>query len=139
MGWLSDVLYFWLGWIAYGVPISVAFIGWLLFKRTIDIRQIDYLTLGLRLIGLVLLVTSATAISSMNFDDVYTANQYRLFSSGGVIGDVIRDGMGSALTGTTLLYAFFHRNHVSDWVAGGNRGRFSDAAINAARDGVITN
>lgn len=107
--WLSDVLYFWLGWIAYGVPISIAFIGWLLFKRTVDLRQIDYLTLGLRLIGLVLLVTSATAISSMNFDDVYTANQYRLFSSGGVIGDVIRDGMIPFFgqTGTTLLLLCF--------------------------------
>lgn len=122
--WLSDVLYFWLGWIAYGVPISIAFIGWLLFKRTIDIRQIDYLTLGLRLIGLVLLVTSATAISSMNFDDVYTANQYRLFSSGGVIGDVIKDGMIPffGLTGTTLLLLCFFFTGITlatglSWVA----------------------
>lgn len=136
--WLSDVLYFWLGWIAYGVPISVAFIGWLLFKRTIDIRQIDYLTLGLRLIGLVLLVTSATAISSMNFDDVYTANQYRLFSSGGVIGDVIRDGMVPffGLTGTTLLLLCFFFTGITlatglSWVAIVDG--LGDAAINAAR------
>ncbi|MDX1391781.1 MAG: DNA translocase FtsK 4TM domain-containing protein [Rheinheimera sp.] len=61
----------------------VGLCGYLLFKRFHDLLSLDYLILGLRIIGLVMTLLCATAISSMNFNDIY------YFSSGGVIGDVV--------------------------------------------------
>ena len=81
--WLADLLLFSFGWIAYLMPFLVAICGYLLFKRFHDLMQLDYLILGLRIIGLVLTLITATAISSMNFNDIF------YFSSGGVIGDVV--------------------------------------------------
>ncbi|WP_206109524.1 DNA translocase FtsK [Rheinheimera aquimaris] len=81
--WLADLLLFSFGWIAYLIPFLVALSGYLLFKRFHDLMSLDYLILGLRIIGLVLTLLTATAISSMNFNDIF------YFSSGGVIGDVV--------------------------------------------------
>ncbi|MBZ9610697.1 DNA translocase FtsK [Rheinheimera maricola] len=91
--WLADLLLFSFGWIAYLVPFLVALAGYLLFKRFHDLMRLDYLILGLRLVGLVLTLLSATAISSLNFNDIF------YFSSGGVIGDVV--------SGTLLPYFNF--------------------------------
>lgn len=97
--WLADLLLFSFGWIAYLLPFLVAFAGYLLFKRFHHVMSLDYLILGLRLIGLVLTLLSATAISSMNFNDIY------YFSSGGVIGDVVSAALLPAFNfiGTVLL------------------------------------
>ncbi len=98
--WVADVMFFALGWMSYAVPFVVTAVGWLLFKRIHRLLELDYLTLGLRLIGALLILMSTTAISSINFDDVF-----RFYSSGGVIGDVIRDSMLPFFnyTGTTLF------------------------------------
>jgi S-DNA-T family DNA segregation ATPase FtsK/SpoIIIE len=101
--WAADVLLFFLGWISYVVPVAIIALGWLLFKKIRKLLEIDYLTLGLRLIGMMLIILSTTAITSINFDDLYH------FSSGGVVGDVIRDTMVPFFnyTGTTLLLLSF--------------------------------
>ena len=85
--WLADLLLFSFGWIAYLLPFLVAFSGFLLFKRFHDLLQLDYLILGLRLIGLILTLLTATAISSINFNDIF------YFSSGGVVGDVVSNAL----------------------------------------------
>ncbi|MDX1678099.1 DNA translocase FtsK [Arsukibacterium sp.] len=79
---VADMLLFSFGWVSYLVPFLIAVFGYLLFKRYHNVFALDYLILGLRLIGLVLTLVSATAISSMNFNDIY------YFSSGGAVGDV---------------------------------------------------
>jgi S-DNA-T family DNA segregation ATPase FtsK/SpoIIIE len=98
--WIADVMFFALGWMSYALPFVVTAVGWLLFKRIHRLLELDYLTLGLRLIGALLILMSTTAISSINFDDVFS-----FYSSGGVIGDVIRDSMLPFFnyTGTTLF------------------------------------
>nr|WP_330088561.1 DNA translocase FtsK 4TM domain-containing protein [Alkalimonas sp. MEB004] len=101
--WLADLLLFSFGWIAYLLPVLVAGLGYLLFKRFHHVLQLDYLILGLRLIGLLLTMISATAISSMNFNDIY------YFSSGGVVGDIFSGLLLPYLNfvGTTLLLLCF--------------------------------
>jgi S-DNA-T family DNA segregation ATPase FtsK/SpoIIIE len=89
---VADILLFSLGWIAYLVPFLIAVFGYLLFKRHHDVLALDYLILGLRLVGLVLTLVCATAISNMNFNDIY------YFSSGGAVGDIT----------TTLLLPYFN-------------------------------
>lgn len=81
--WIADILLLTFGWLAYLVPAAIQIFGYLLFKQPHKIFQLDYTTLSLRVIGFALFITSATAISSINFDDIYN------FSSGGVVGDVI--------------------------------------------------
>jgi DNA segregation ATPase FtsK/SpoIIIE, S-DNA-T family len=81
--WIADILLFTFGWLSYLVPPLVAFAGYLLTRRTKALLQMDYLILGLRLIGLVLSIICASAISSINFNDIF------YFSSGGVVGDVV--------------------------------------------------
>lgn len=81
--YLSDVLFFVFGSIAYTLPFVLAMIGWLLFQRIHVLLQVDFFTLGLKLIGFIMFYIGLTAISSMNFDDVYE------FSAGGLIGDYI--------------------------------------------------
>lgn len=80
---VADILFCVFGWLSYLFPPFFAFCGYLLFKRFKDLISLDYMILGLRLLGLLLTVISACAISSINFDDFY------IYSSGGVVGDVI--------------------------------------------------
>ncbi|MCA1930810.1 DNA translocase FtsK 4TM domain-containing protein [Rheinheimera sp.] len=97
--WIADILLFTFGWIAYLVPPLVAFAGYLLTRRTMALLQMDYLILGLRLIGIVLSIICASAISSINFNDIF------YFSSGGVVGDVVASMLmpNFNFIGTTLL------------------------------------
>lgn len=97
--WLADVLLVSFGWIAYLLPFIVALSGYLLFKRYHDLLRLDYLILGLRLFGLILTISAATAISSMNFNDIY------YFSSGGMLGDMLIAGLLPYFNfiGTSLL------------------------------------
>ncbi|CAM3651475.1 MULTISPECIES: DNA translocase FtsK [Pseudoalteromonas] len=101
--WIADILLLTFGWLAYLVPAAIQIFGYLLFKQPHKIFQLDYTTLSLRVIGFALFITSATAISSINFDDIYN------FSSGGVVGDVIASAMMPAFnfTGTSILLLCF--------------------------------
>ena len=101
--WIADILLLTFGWLAYLVPAAIQLFGYLLFKQPHRILQLDYVTLSLRVIGFALFITSATAISSINFDDIYN------FSSGGVVGDVIASAMMPTFnfTGTSILLLCF--------------------------------
>ncbi|OHU87916.1 MULTISPECIES: DNA translocase FtsK [Pseudoalteromonas] len=101
--WVADILLVSLGWLAFLVPAGIQVLGYLLFKKPHKILQLDYTTLGLRVIGLTLFVTSASAISSINFDDIFSV------SSGGVVGDVVAGAMMPAFnfTGTSILLLCF--------------------------------
>ncbi|MBD1581370.1 DNA translocase FtsK [Pseudoalteromonas sp. S16_S37] len=101
--WVADILLVSLGWLAFLVPAAIQILGYLLFKKPHKILQLDYTTLGLRVIGLTLFVTSASAISSINFDDIFSV------SSGGVVGDVVAGAMMPAFnfTGTSILLLCF--------------------------------
>jgi S-DNA-T family DNA segregation ATPase FtsK/SpoIIIE len=78
----ADVLFWVFGWLSYLVPPFIAFCGYLVFRRFKDLLSIDYFVLGLRLLGLLLTIIAACAISSINFNDFF------MYSSGGVVGDV---------------------------------------------------
>ena len=101
--WFADILFFAFGSFAFVLPIGSAFLGWFLFQHAKNIQDFDYLTIGLRIIGLVLLVIGTTGLLSLNVDDVYT------FSAGGMVGDVISASLIPyfSLAGTTLLLLCF--------------------------------
>ncbi|MFD2166785.1 DNA translocase FtsK [Thalassotalea euphylliae] len=91
--YVSDLLLNLFGVIAYSLPFAVAVVGWLLFQKYHRLMQLDYLTLGLKLVGFFMFYIGVTSLASMNFDDIY------YFSAGGIVGDI--------LSGTFLPYLSF--------------------------------
>jgi S-DNA-T family DNA segregation ATPase FtsK/SpoIIIE len=81
--YVADVLLFTFGITAFLVPFVLAFAGWFMFLHIKSLIELDYLTIALRLIGVLLLVFGFTGIASINFDDFYGV------SAGGAMGDII--------------------------------------------------
>ncbi|GAA4903890.1 DNA translocase FtsK [Ferrimonas pelagia] len=101
--WIADVLLFVFGITAFVIPFVVAIVGWLAFHQAYQLTEIDYFSVGLRLIGFLLTVLSFATLASLNADDIH------YFSAGGVLGDVIASAMLPVfnLIGTTLILLCF--------------------------------
>src|SRR5690606_21648817 len=101
--WFADALLFAFGFVAYLIPFGLATLGYVLFRKTHKLLELDYLAVGLRLIGLVLTLIGAAALASLNFTNIYS------FSAGGVVGDVISLSLLPYFNviGTTLLLLTF--------------------------------
>jgi S-DNA-T family DNA segregation ATPase FtsK/SpoIIIE len=101
--YLSDLLLNLFGFIAYTLPFVVAILGWLLFQKYHQLMQLDYLTIGLKLIGFILFYLGITSIASMNFDDIY------YFSAGGILGNILSISLLPyfSFVGSTLLFLMF--------------------------------
>ncbi len=101
--YISDLLLNLFGFIAYSLPFVVAILGVLLFQKYHQIMQLDYLTLGLKLIGFFLFYLGITSLASMNFDDIY------YFSAGGILGDAVSKTLLPyfSFVGSTLIFLLF--------------------------------
>jgi S-DNA-T family DNA segregation ATPase FtsK/SpoIIIE len=102
--YFADILLFTFGVTAYLVPFGLAFIGWFVFLHLRNLAELDYLTISLRLIGILLLVFGFTGIASINFDDFYSV------SAGGAMGDIISAALlphFSFVGSVLLLLCFF--------------------------------
>lgn len=101
--WFADVLFFSFGRFAYVLPFLIAFIGWFLFQTSKKLDEIDYLTVGLRIIGSILFLIGISGLLSINFDDIFH------FSAGGMMGDIVSSSLipHFSLVGTTLLLLCF--------------------------------
>ncbi len=101
--YISDLLLNLFGFIAYTLPFVVAIVGWLLFQKYHQLMQLDYLTIGLKLIGFIIFYLGITSIASMNFDDIY------YFSAGGILGNVLSTTFLPyfSFVGSTLIFLMF--------------------------------
>lgn len=101
--WTADVLFYFFGFIAFLFPIIIATTGWFIFNRAHRLFEIDYFSVGLRIIGFMLMLLGLAALVSMNADNMF------VFSAGGVAGDVIGQAMLPYFNklGTTLLLMCF--------------------------------
>ncbi|KGJ92785.1 DNA translocase FtsK [Colwellia psychrerythraea] len=101
--YLSDLFLNLFGLIAYSLPFVIAIVGWLLFQRFHELMKLDYLTLGLKLIGFFMFYLGVTSLASMNFDDVF------YFSAGGILGDALSKTLLPyfSFVGSTLLFLLF--------------------------------
>ncbi|WP_421134585.1 DNA translocase FtsK [Alteromonas sp. A079] len=125
--WVADLLLFSFGFIAYLLPFCAAFLGWFLFQHIKELDEFDYLTIGLRIIGGLLIGLGGAGILSLNFNDIFN------FSAGGFLGDVISSALvpyfnipGTILlllcffcTGFTLLTGVSWLS-IIDWVGAGS-------------------
>ncbi len=101
--YFSDLLLNLFGCVAYSLPFLIAITGWLLFQKYHKLMQLDYLTLGLKFIGFIMLFIGVTSLASMNFDDVF------YFSAGGILGDWLSHNFLPyfSFIGSTLLFLMF--------------------------------
>ncbi|RUO38296.1 cell division protein FtsK [Aliidiomarina shirensis] len=101
--WFADILLFAFGALAYSIPFVVAGFGYVVFHRPRRLISLDYLTLGLRLVGVLLFLLGATGLASLNIQPVFN------FSPGGLLGDVITGAMLPYfnLAGTSLILLTF--------------------------------
>ncbi len=101
--WTADLLLFSFGWLAYLLPFGCAFLGYFLFQHVKHLDELDYLTIGLRIIGGLLVGLGVSGIASVNFNDLFN------FSAGGFVGDVISSALIPYFNtpGTILLLLCF--------------------------------
>lgn len=100
--WLADTLLFIFGVMAYAIPIIIFGLCWITYKYQNIGQYLDYFAIGLRLIGVLALVTTTCGLAAINADDIW------YFASGGVIGSLISTAIQpwfSPVGGTlTLLF-----------------------------------
>ncbi|WP_194755697.1 DNA translocase FtsK [Aliidiomarina indica] len=101
--WFADILLFALGIMAYSMPFVVAGFGYVMFHRPRQLLSLDYLSLGLRLIGILLFLAGSTGLATLNLSSI------EFYSAGGLVGDVITGAMLPyfSLIGTTLILLTF--------------------------------
>jgi len=112
--WIADILFYGFGLLAYFIPVVIVAFAWIFLWKPKFSLEIDFLNLGLRIIGFIFTVFSTSALASLNFDD------YHYYPSGGLIGDIIAQSMLGffsllavnlilltlLISGTTLLLGF---------------------------------
>ncbi|MCA1798981.1 MAG: DNA translocase FtsK 4TM domain-containing protein [Xanthomonadaceae bacterium] len=106
--WFADVALYLFGYVAYLVPVMLAYAGWLLFRgRNAEARQ-DRATLIGRVCGFVLTVMTGAGLTHLHFS--VASGSLPVTTAGGVLGDVTGGlfvSVFSFLGGTLLLLALF--------------------------------
>ncbi|OUS13073.1 cell division protein FtsK [Gammaproteobacteria bacterium 53_120_T64] len=105
--WLADIFFSLSGYVAYLFPLLLAVRAWNVFQqRKIEDSRFDGVTLILRLIGLVLVMVSATALM-----EIHHGGESALpHGIGGILGSSVGEAAASAfsyLGSTLLLLAIF--------------------------------
>lgn len=112
--WVADILFYAFGLLAYFIPIIIVFMTWVLLWKPKLKLDIDFLNLGLRIVGFIFTLFSMSGIASLNFND------FHYYPSGGLIGDIVAQSMLGffsllavnlilltlLISGTTLLLGF---------------------------------
>jgi S-DNA-T family DNA segregation ATPase FtsK/SpoIIIE len=105
--WLSDVFFSLFGYLAYLFPVMLACRTWLVFRERSYRQELDWLMLGLRCVGLVLVMVAGTGIASLHYSGGESVLPY---SNGGLLGGAIAtlvSDIFSYIGGTLLLLALF--------------------------------
>jgi S-DNA-T family DNA segregation ATPase FtsK/SpoIIIE len=103
--WFSDVLFSLFGYLAYLLPVMIAYSGWLVMRGArseADGDGIDYGVLGLRWVGFFVTLASGCALTSLHF--VIPAGALPV-DGGGILGQWLGDGVAGVLglLGSTLI------------------------------------
>lgn len=103
--WFSDVLFSLFGYLAYLLPVMIAYSGWLVMRgmrSDADGDEINYRVLGLRWAGFFVTLASGCALTSLHF--VLPAGMLPI-DGGGILGQWLGDGLAGVLglLGSTLI------------------------------------
>jgi S-DNA-T family DNA segregation ATPase FtsK/SpoIIIE len=96
---VSDLLLFLFGYGAAFVPLTILYLGFCIFIKRFNIFDVDFFTVGLRIVGYFFLILSLLCLMSMNI-------VHGDFLSGGVIGNILSGFFITYLgeLGTSLLF-----------------------------------
>ena len=101
--WLADVLYSISGWLAYLIPVLLVLRAWNVFQqRKVEDSGFDWLTFSLRGLGLLLVMTTASALAELH----YGGNASILPNGvGGILGSAVAGAAASVFSyvGSTLI------------------------------------
>ena len=101
--WLSDVFFSLLGCVAYLLPILLALKAWNVFRTHRDNKSgFDSLVFILRILGLTMVLVSATALAALHYGSLETSLP---FGVGGILGSSIEVAATAAFNsiGSTLV------------------------------------
>ncbi|MCR9104622.1 MAG: DNA translocase FtsK 4TM domain-containing protein [Gammaproteobacteria bacterium] len=104
--WLADVFFSLVGYAAYLFPLLLAYRALIILLERHQHKQFDWLTFGVRSLGLVLVMIASTALASMNDFGASSMPQ----GSGGILGQSIGEAFTaafSAVGGRLILLAVF--------------------------------
>lgn len=105
--WLADVFFSLFGYLAYLFPIMLAYQAWLVFRDRALQATPDWILIGLRIVGLVLVMVAGTGLAAMNYGSDVSNLPY---SHGGLLGASVAVAVDAAFSytgGTLLLIAVF--------------------------------
>lgn len=102
--WLSDLLLYITGYLAYVFPLMLGYLGWIAFikRPKLATEEWHYYFLLLRVAGCLLVLASGCALVSLYF---HGGHSKLPFSTGGIMGNVISLGMRRSFNfvGTELI------------------------------------
>ena len=101
--WISDILFSFLGYIAFLLPVLLALRAWNVFRTRRDNESgIDSLVFTLRILGLVMVLVSATSLASIHYTDPIESLP---FGVGGILGSSVQSAALAAFNnvGSTLI------------------------------------
>ncbi|MFT4520630.1 MAG: S-DNA-T family DNA segregation ATPase FtsK/SpoIIIE [Halioglobus sp.] len=104
--WLADVFFSLVGYAAYLFPLMLAYRAFIILLERHQDKGFDWLTFGIRALGLVLVMIAGTALAAMNDSGVSPLPQ----GSGGILGQAIGSAFTIAFSGVgsrLILLAIF--------------------------------
>lgn len=105
--WIADVFFSLFGYLAYLFPVMLAYRAWVVFRDRAHPAAPDWILIGLRVVGLVLVMVAGTGLAAMNYGSDVSILPY---SHGGLLGASVADAVDGAFSytgGTLLLLAVF--------------------------------
>ena len=105
--WLADVFLSLFGYVSYLFPVLIGWQAWRVFRDREQRLQLDWVVLGLRCVGFVLVMLSATAMTTMYYG---LEDAILPFSHGGILGSSVATGIRGAFSytgGALILVSVF--------------------------------
>ena len=106
--WFADVFLALFGYLAYLIPLMVAYSGWLIFRQ-MPLHNDEWRGLSIRAMGFVFTLASSCGLASLY--DTHSVTQLpQSVTAGGILGELVKSGMTYAfndLGATLLLLALF--------------------------------
>jgi S-DNA-T family DNA segregation ATPase FtsK/SpoIIIE len=105
--WVADVLFYLFGYLAYLLPVMVAYSGWLIYRGRTPSGDIDLHVLAVRWSGFLLTVGAGCGLATLESGP---GAGYLPAGAGGVLGNVIGNGLAdlfSPVGATLFLLALF--------------------------------
>ena len=100
--WLADVFLYLFGYLAYLLPLMIAYSGWLVFRGKKEDHSVDYKILSIRWVGFIFTLLAGCSLASIHF---FIAHGVLPLDGGGILGRFAGDALINVfgLLGSTLL------------------------------------